>query len=77
MKARVVILVGDIVTSPVLHFYQVSSKYSKGYRSYRTDKKFYADADADAKGAHPKNNMSLYPSGGGHNQLNYEKEIVI
>ena len=48
--------------------YQVSSKYSKGYSSYRADKKFYADADADANGIRPKNNMSPPPFGmGGHN----------
>ena len=29
-------------------FLQVSSKYSKGYSSYRADKKFYADTDTDA-----------------------------
>ena len=64
-KARVVILVGDTLSCPVLHFYQVLSKYSKGYSSYRADKKFYAD------GIRPKNNMSPYPSVvggvGGHN----------
>ena len=53
-KGRVVILVCDTSSGPVLHFYQVSSKYSKGYWSYRGDKKFYAHAD----GIHPKNNMS-------------------
>ena len=42
-----------------LHFYQVSSKYSKGYSSYRAEKKFYADAN----GIRPKNNMlPLTPS---------------
>ena len=35
----------------VLHFYQVSSKYSKEYSSYRVDKKFYKDALS------PKNKM--------------------
>ena len=49
-KGRVVILVRDTSSGPVLHFYQVSSKYSKGYSSYRADKKFYAE------GIHPKNN---------------------
>ena len=33
-KARVVKLVCDMSTLPDLHFYQVSSKYSKGYSSY-------------------------------------------
>ena len=50
---------------PDLRFYQVSSKYSKGYSSYRADKKFYADADADANTIanwiRPKNNMSPPP----------------
>ena len=53
-KARVVILLHDMSSCPLLHFYQVSSKYSKGYPSYRADKKFYADADADANGIRPK-----------------------
>ena len=71
-KARVIILIHDTSTRPVLHFYQVSSKYSKGDSSYRVDKKFNSDTDADANGIHPKNNMSLHPSageggGGGHN----------
>ena len=37
-KARVVIFVDKMLSCPVLHFYQVSSKYSKGYSSYRADK---------------------------------------
>ena len=61
-KGRVVILVRDTSFGPVLHFYQVSSKYSKGYSSYKADKKFYTDADsdanADANGIRPNNNMS-------------------
>ena len=58
-KSRVVILVRDTSSGPVLHFYQVSSKYSKGYSSYRADKKFDVDvdADADANRIRPKNNM--------------------
>ena len=44
-KGRVVNPVRDMLSGPVLHFYQVSSKYSKGYSSYRADKKFYTDAD--------------------------------
>ena len=55
-KSRVVILVRDMLSGPVLHFKKVSSKYSKGYSSYRADKKFYADADYN--GIRPKNNMS-------------------
>ena len=39
MKDRVIILVRDASSLPVLHFYQVSSKYSKGYLSYIADKK--------------------------------------
>ena len=75
-QARVVNLVCDTSSRPDLYFHQVSSKYSKGYSSYRAGKKFYADADADtdtdadANGIHPKNNMShLPPFGmeGGHN----------
>ena len=31
-------------SGPDLHFYQVSSKYSKGYSSYRADKKFLMPA---------------------------------
>ena len=53
-KARVVNLLCNTSSRPDLHFYQVSSKYSKGYSSYRVDKKFYADVD----GIRPKNNMS-------------------
>ena len=34
---RVAILVGDMSSRPVLHFYQVSSKYFEGYLSYRAD----------------------------------------
>ena len=56
-KARAVNLVCDTSSRPDLYFYQVSSKYSKGYSSYRADKKFYADAGADADGIRPKNNM--------------------
>ena len=47
-KNGAAILVRDMSSGPVLHFYQVSSKYSKGYSSYRVDKKFYTDADTDA-----------------------------
>ena len=61
-KTRVVNLVCDRSSRPDLHFYQVSSKYSKGYLSYRADKTFYADADADANGIRPKNNMSPHPT---------------
>ena len=42
-KGRVVILVGDTSSGPVLHFCQVSSKYSKGYLSYRADKKSFSN----------------------------------
>ena len=64
-KGRVVILVRNTSSGPVLHFYQVSSKYSKGCSSYRADKKFYADANTN--GICPKNNMSsphLFRGGG-------------
>ena len=35
---KVVILVSNTSSCPVLHFYQVPSKYSEGYSSYRADK---------------------------------------
>ena len=38
-KGRVIILVCDTSSGPVLHFCQVPSKYSKGYSSYRADEK--------------------------------------
>ena len=38
-KGRVAILVHDASSCPVLHFYQVSSKYSKGCLNYRADTK--------------------------------------
>ena len=51
-------------TRPILHFYQVSSKHFKRYSSYIADKKFYIDADTDANGIRPQNNMSPHPSVG-------------
>ena len=42
-KTRVVILICDTSSHPVLHFYQVSSKYSKEYSSYRVDTKSISD----------------------------------
>ena len=60
-KVRVVILVCDTSSCPDLHFYQVSSKYSKGYSSYRADRKFYANANADAYRICPKKNMHPPP----------------
>ena len=57
--ARVVNLVCYMLCRPDLHFYQVSSKYSKGHSSYRADKKFYAYADTN--GIHSENNMSPSP----------------
>ena len=75
-KARVVILVHDTLSCPVLHFYQVSSKYSKGYSSYRLDKKFYADTDADANGIRPKkNNMSPPPHPTPHSLVHNDNDI--
>ena len=38
-KAEVAILVCDISSSPVLHYYQVSSKYSKECSTYIADTK--------------------------------------
>ena len=61
-----------VTLHPDLHFYQVSSKYSKWYSSYRGDKKFYAHADDNANGIHPKNNVPHPPppfGSGGHNNL--------
>ena len=56
--------------------YEVSSKYSNVYSSYRSDKKFYQDADANANGIRPKN-MSLHPSGSaGHNYPACKQLIV-
>ena len=40
-KGRVVILVCDMSSGPVLHFCQVPLKYSKGYSSYRADTKSF------------------------------------
>ena len=71
-KARVVNFVCDMSSRPDLDFYQVSSKYSKGYSSYRADKKFYVNVNWIC----PKNNMPPAPpplvvvggrGGGGHN----------
>ena len=42
-KGRVVILVRDTSSGPVLHFFQVPSKYSKGYSSYRADTKSFSN----------------------------------
>ena len=38
-KARVIILVHNTSSCPVLYFYQVTSKYSAGYLCYRADTK--------------------------------------
>ena len=38
-KGKVVILVRDTSSHPVLQFYQVPPKYSEGYSSYRADTK--------------------------------------
>ena len=64
-KARVVILERELSSHPVLYFYQISLKYSKGIQVYRRDKKFYADTEDDANGIQAKNNMSPHPSVGG------------
>ena len=50
-KGRLVILVHDTSSGPVLHFCQVLSKYSKGYSSYRTDEKSISNK---IKGDNPK-----------------------
>ena len=79
-KASVVILVSNRPSAScfVLHFNQVSSKYSKGLLSYRANNRLCVDvdadadtdADADANGIRPKHSMSSSPfsrGGGGHN----------
>ena len=38
-KGRVVIFVCDTLSCPVLHIYQIPSKYSKGHLCYRVDTK--------------------------------------
>ena len=38
-KAIVVILISDTLSGPVLHFYEVSAKYSKEFFTYRADTK--------------------------------------
>ena len=53
-KARVVILVLNLFR-PILHFYQVSSKYSIGYSSYRAITiKFKQEGEITPKGRKPK-----------------------
>ena len=42
-KGRVVNLVCDMSSGPFLKFYQVPSKYSKGYSSYRADMKSFSN----------------------------------
>ena len=42
-KDRVVILVRNMLSGPVLHFCQVPSKYSKVYSSYRADTKSFSN----------------------------------
>ena len=42
-KGRVVILVRDMASYPVLHFYQVSPKDPKRYSSSRADTKFFSN----------------------------------
>ena len=42
-KGRVVILVCDTSSHPVLHFYQVSLKYFEEYSSYRVDTKSFSN----------------------------------
>ena len=43
LRKPVVNLVCDMSSPPDLHFYQVSSKYSKGYSSYRADSRCRRD----------------------------------
>ena len=38
-KGRVVVLVRNMSSCPILQFFKVPSKYSEGYSSYRADEK--------------------------------------
>ena len=51
-KGRVVILVCNMSSGPVLHFCQVPLKYSKGYSSYRAEEKSISNK---TKGDNSKN----------------------
>ena len=53
-------------TCHLVHFYQVSAKYSNGYSSNRADKKFYTDTHTYVNGIHPKNIMSQQALVGGN-----------
>ena len=50
------ILVSDMLYRPVPHFYQVPSKYSKGYSSYRADTKSISNK---TKGDHSKSKKAM------------------
>ena len=82
-KARAVIFVHDKSSCPVLQFYQVSSKYSKGYSSYRADKSFTPTLmlTPTPTGSVPKNNMhphqthiQTHTRGANHLGVSQEKE---
>ena len=63
-KGRVVILVCDMLSGPVLHFYQVSSKYFNRLFKLQSGQEVSANADADARGG----------GDGGHNLSNIGPE---
>ena len=48
-KANIVILVCSTSSHPVLHFYQLSSKYSEGYWCYRVDTKSNSNTRGEIK----------------------------
>ena len=53
-KSKVVILACDSLSHPVLHFYQVSLKYSKGYLTYRAKTKSMHNQSNITKGENTK-----------------------
>ena len=60
---RVVILVGDTSSCPILHFYQVSSKYCEGYSSCRADAKSNSNTRREISEKVRKPELSfLYPT---------------
>ena len=49
-KASIVTLVYDVLSCPVLHFYQVSSKLSEGYLTYRAQSIITVKYDKGSRG---------------------------
>ena len=64
----VVILVGRASSNPVLYFYQVSSKYCKGYSDYRADTKSNSNT---RRGDKSKSKKASYHSCTQHVVLSY------